>query len=212
VVEYDGSESQYDYDLPRTPSIPSSTFTVAPGITKIAKNAFYNSGLLSLSGLRTSSITRIAYGAFWGNEFLETLDGLPACLEFVEHCAFSYCIRLKSLSGLPYSTFCSPDAFGHTTEAYPEPLLARARELGYRHVHAWVADRRNVPKRRRAVLACVVRCRSEADAASADPGAALQLRLEALPDEKAGGAEELLLRFAGLPDVLVREIVEFAHT
>ena len=62
------------------------------------------------------------------------------------------------------------------------------------------------------MLACVVRCRSEADAASADPGAALQLRLEALPDEKAGGVEELLLRFAGLPDVLVREIVEFAHT
>lgn len=189
TVHHDGSSYEYS-DHP--PSPPILTFTVPPTLTTIGTAAFAGSPLLSLSGLLPSSVKYVGKEAFCYCADLRSLAGLPPTTQWVSARAFLGCSRLRNLSGLPPAAGVSADAFARC------PLLERrARELGFGGVDEWAQDRRLIPARRTAVVTCVRRA-WEAE--------------EGTREWEGGEVPELLRRMARLPEVLVREVVMFAHS
>ena len=106
IVQYEGGKKEFQYDRSIT------GFTVKPGVTTIADQAFVNCWTLrSLNGMIGSDVTKVGVGAFYGCESLESLEGLPSELEEIGIQAFDNS-GLTSLIGLPeveeikLCTFC----------------------------------------------------------------------------------------------------------
>ncbi|GMI30708.1 hypothetical protein TeGR_g7827 [Tetraparma gracilis] len=204
-AHYDGTLLSITGDRdPRSPWLHElivcvSSFSVAPSITSLPPTSFADSHISSLSPLLRSGVTSLNQSTFACTP-LASLEGLPPSLLSVDRWCFSRCHLLPNLRGLPFSTAVSPLAFGaaHASACGDSRcmlLLAKATiELGFPSIDAWVQDRRLIPDRRRAVLLCVQRAREqEEEAAPANPVA------------------PLLATLALIPDVLVREVIEFAY-
>ena len=76
IVQYEGGEREFQDDESVT------GFTVKPGVTRIARLAFwFCRNLRSLNGMIDSDVTKVEDGAFWTCTSLESLEGLPPGLE-----------------------------------------------------------------------------------------------------------------------------------
>jgi len=131
-VEYDGSNNQFSLNVQYGDMFHANMteFTVAPGVTRIGRSAFYGrTQLTSLGGLKNSSVTVIdGYSIFLTG--ITSLEDLPPGLRRIAIYAFAYCNALASLRGLSYAVDMHEIAFGHHPNTPPQ-LLQEARERGF---------------------------------------------------------------------------------
>ena len=108
IVQYEGGEREFKKDESVT------GFTVKPGVTTIARDAFrYCRALRSLNGMIGSDVTKVEEDAFGWCRSLESLEGLPSELEEIEKYAF-HRSGIRSLIGLPEVEEIKLSSFGGT--------------------------------------------------------------------------------------------------
>jgi hypothetical protein len=205
-VVHDGSDHQHTWAT-------ATSFSMAAGVTRVGMGAFKQSRIASLRPLLNSAVTVIEENAFEGTLNLFSLEGLPPGLRYVAQYAFCDGFGdcpLRDLRGLPFTAVVHARAFGDGFMPPSKKLSATARSLGFRSIDAWVQDRRLVPCRRYAILSSV-RCARRLSC-SVPPAGEHEAKLSrAFPALQAEPLAPLLRRLALLPDVLVREVAEFAH-
>jgi hypothetical protein len=191
VVVHDGTDYQYEFydtDL--------ASFTISGDAVGVA--AFYFATVLSLEGLRSSSVITIRDYAFSTSTNVMTLeDCLPPTLKFIGNCSFESC-PLVALTGIPYATKVHEHAFGAAQtledcliDTRCRGLLERAAALGFPSIDAWVQYRQLVPSCRACLLWSV----------------SIGVDLVRLEQE----VSPLLALMVKLPEELVRELAQFAY-
>jgi hypothetical protein len=216
-VEHDGSEKQYYNKTNDHPDIVS--VTLAPDTTSIGKSALSYTSIFNLRSLKDSTLTKIEPCAFVRCNNLTDLSGLPPQLLVVAYAAFAGCDRLESLRGLPLTTVVDNKAFGGDRSNFCKLLFAKALFLGFTGslpINEWVLDRKQIPSRRYAILSCVRQSRwctaVSNDEVPLDDYTAKLARAFSNVSPPTDPALPLLGKIAALPDVLIREIVLYAHS
>jgi hypothetical protein len=202
-------------------SSPVTSIEMTPDATQVGEGSFRFTYLSSLSFLRDSKVTLIKPFAF-ADTLINSLVGLPPGLREIGFNAFSE-TDLEDLRGLPYSTKVNPFTFTGNYNKYFEKLHIKASSLGFSSVNEWVQDRRQVPARRYAICASVLvankqleeALKKKEDVAEVESAlASLTISADTaafLREHAPSPVTPLLARIARLPDVLVREIIQFAH-